>query len=332
MYVSNGGTGTLRGFALCLLVEYCYLCPIQAKDIMPNKYGELWKRLATIYGESEAKAIARRVFETRFGLSLADIYCGKADCLAGNEVEKLELMADRLVKGEPVQYVLGVETFGGRDFNVAPGVLIPRPETEELCSLIAKEWGSRTVSKADGKQLSHPTDILDIGTGSGCIAVTLALDVENAAVTAWDISPKALDVAHGNAQSLGASVTFEERDALHLPHDTERWDIIVSNPPYICDKEKADMERNVLDHEPHLALFVPDDNPLLFYRAIAEYGAAALKPGGQLWFEVNAAYAEDTSRMLKEVGYEETSILTDCFGRQRFVRAMKSCLRTDVEV
>ncbi len=312
---------TLRGIALCPLMEYCYLCPIQARDIMPNRYGELWKRLATTYGESEAKAIARRVFETRFGLSLADIYCGKADCLAGNDAEELELMADRLVKGEPVQYVLGVETFGGRDFNVASGVLIPRPETEELCSLIAKEWGSSTVSNAEWKHPSGKISILDIGTGSGCIAVTLALDVENAAVTAWDISPKALDIARGNAQSLGANVTFEERDALHPPHDTGRWDIIVSNPPYICNREKAEMERNVLDHEPHLALFVPDNDPLLFYRAIAEYGQTALKPGGQLWFEINAAYADDTANMLTNAGYAETTILTDCFGHQRFARS-----------
>lgn len=290
---------------------------------MPNTYGGLWRKLASIYGESEAKAIAKRVFETRFGLSLADIYCGKADCMTESEAKELELMADRLASGEPVQYVLGTETFGGRDFNVGPGVLIPRPETEELCSFIAEEWGSRSASTTREKQSNRPIDILDIGTGSGCIAVTLSLDVANAAVTAWDISPEALAMARGNAQSLGANVTFEERDALHPPHDKERWDVIVSNPPYICNSEKADMERNVLDHEPHLALFVPDDNPLLFYRAIAEYGATALRHGGQLWFEVNAAYAGDTARMLAETGYTEAAILTDCFGRQRFVKATR---------
>ncbi len=287
---------------------------------MSTTYGELWRRLTSIYGENEAKAIARRVFETRFGLSLADIYCGKADCMTESEAEELEFIASRLVKGEPVQYVLGTETFGGRDFKVDSGVLIPRPETEELCSAIAEEWRNRSVSTAAGKQ---PIDILDIGTGSGCIAVTLALNVENAAVTAWDISPQALAVARGNAQSHGASVAFEERDALHPPHDTERWDVIVSNPPYICQKEKAGMERNVLDHEPHLALFVPDDNPLLFYRAIAGYGTTALKHGGQLWFEVNAAYADDTAIMLTEAGYTEATILTDCFGQQRFVKATR---------
>ncbi len=285
-------------------------------------YGDMWKRLAAAYGEGEAKAIARRVFETRFGLSLADICCGKADCMAGSEAEELEAMTARLAGGEPVQYVLGVETFGGREFSVAPGVLIPRPETEELCSLVAEDCRCRIVSAADVQGESR-LRLLDIGTGSGCIAVTLALDVRDSEVTAWDISPQALEMASTNARRLGASVAFEERDALHPPHDAELWDVIVSNPPYICDREKDGMERNVLDHEPHLALFVPDSDPLLFYRAIANYGLEALKRGGRLWFEANAAYAGDTAAMLQTAGYTDAEVLTDGFGRPRFIKATR---------
>ena len=288
---------------------------------MAMTYGDMWRRLAAVYGEGEAKAIARRVFETRFGLSLADICCGKADSMAGSEAEELEAMTERLAGGEPVQYVLGVETFGGREFSVAPGVLIPRPETEELCSLVAEDCRLRGVSVADGQEGSH-LHLLDIGTGSGCIAVTLALDVRETEVTAWDISPQALEMARTNARRLGASVTFEERDALHPPHDAERWDVIVSNPPYICDREKAGMERNVLDHEPHLALFVPDNDPLLFYRAIANYGLKALKRGGRLWFEVNATYADDTAAMLQTTGYADVELLADSFGRPRFIKCL----------
>lgn len=285
-------------------------------------YRDMCRRLAAAYDEGEAKAIARRVFETRFGLSLADICCGKADCLPESEAEELEVMTERLASGEPVQYVLGVETFDGREFSVAPGVLIPRPETEELCLLVAKDCRLHAVSAAD-RRVKSRLRLLDIGTGSGCIAVTLALNVRDAEVTAWDVSPQALEIARANAQKLGASVAFEERDALHPPHDVERWDVIVSNPPYICDKEKVEMERNVLDHEPHLALFVPDSDPQLFYRAIANYALNALKPAGQLWFEANSAYANDTAAMLQAAGYADVMVQTDGFGRPRFIKATR---------
>ena len=288
-------------------------------------YNELWRRLTPTYSDGEAKAIVRRVLETRFGLSVADIYCGRVAELNDQEAKELDSMMNRLAKAEPVQYVLGEETFAGRTFKVNPSVLIPRPETEELCSLIVDDCRHTPFSNTSScdNVAPLPITILDIGTGSGCIAITLALDIAAAEVTAWDISLQALATARHNAKTLKAHVSFEERDALCPPADTELWDVIVSNPPYICHKEKAAMERNVLDHEPHLALFVPDNDPLLFYRAIAFYGLTALKKGGRLWFEVNAAYAADTAAMLADMGYADLNIVNDFFGSGRFIKATR---------
>lgn len=160
-------------------------------------------------------------------------------------------------------------------------------------------------------------------TGSGCIAVTLALDMRDVHVTAWDISEAALDIARTNAKDLGAQVTLVMQDALSPPDDHEVWDIIVSNPPYICEKERTTMEQNVLNHEPHTALFVPDDDPLLFYRAIARYGQQALEPGGWLYFEINPLYANDMQHMLSMMSYHNIELKTDQFGKQRMIRAQR---------
>ena len=280
-------------------------------------YPELWKRLTTLYAEGEAKAIARMVYEVRYGLTLGDLLMGRD---ADLPQEELELMAQRLEQGEPVQYVLGEEQFGGRTFKVTPDVLIPRPETYELCEWVMDE-GRRT--KDEGQT------ILDIGTGSGCIAITLALGLPQAKVTAWDISDKALAVARENAQRLGADVTFEQVDALNPPTSkfvprTSSLDIIVSNPPYICEKEKGQMEQNVLEHEPSLALFVPDDDPLLFYRSIARYAQKSLVPGGLLFFEINPQYKDQLVSMLRDMGYTEIAVKADQFGKHRMLKARKS--------
>ena len=267
-------------------------------------YEELWHRLIPLYDAGEAKAIVRWVLDVRFGLSRTDILCGKVTELSAHDQTELEKIMQRLEKGEPVQYIIGVADFFGRQFHVAPGVLIPRPETEELCRWILasdKHGLTRTV-----REIPHQSDanILDIGTGSGCIAITLALELPDAQVTAWDISDDALRIASKNAKQLGADVVFVKQDVLnisltsHLSPLTSHYDLIVSNPPYICEKEKSAMECNVLDHEPHLALFVPDDDPLLFYRAIAQYAVVALKPHGSLFFEVNPLYADDLAQML----------------------------------
>lgn len=296
-------------------------------------YNQLWKRLTVIYNEREAQAIVRTVLDALFGMSLTDICLGKVTQLSADDTTRLEKIMQRLEKSEPVQYVLGAEWFAGRLFDVAPGVLIPRPETEDLVKWAcdeAKEKEKEDNSKEErgkeekevskkGEEAPHPS-ILDIGTGSGCIAITVALALPQARVTAWDISTDALAIAAGNAHRLGASVRFEHQDALNAPDDEERWDVIVSNPPYICDKERADMSDNVLSYEPELALFVPDSDPLLFYRAIARYASKALKPGGRLLFETNTAYAHEVAQAMANEGFTAIEVRNDCFGKPRMVK------------
>lgn len=276
-------------------------------------YRELWQTLIPTYDEREAKSIARLVFEQRFGLSMTDICIGKDKQLSDKTNNETEKIAERLLQNEPVQYVLGCETFCGRTFKVRPGVLIPRPETAGLIELM--------------KHLCNPqkpsADILDIGTGSGCIAVTAALDMPGAHVTAWDIADEALDTAAENAKELGAQVRTVRQDALLPPEDKEMWDFVVSNPPYICEKERAEMSRNVLDHEPATALFVPDDDPLRFYRSIARYSRLALRQGGWLLFEINPLYADDMMTMLAGEHFDRISISDDMFGRKRFAVAQR---------
>lgn len=296
-------------------------------------YNQLWKRLTTIYNEREAQAIVRTVLDALFGMSLTDICLGKVTQLSADDTTRLEKIMQRLEKSEPVQYVLGAEWFAGRLFDVAPGVLIPRPETEDLVKWTCdeakgkeKEDNSKEERGKEEKEVSkkgeeapHPS-ILDIGTGSGCIAITVALALPQARVTAWDISTDALAIAAGNAHRLGASVRFEHQDALSAPDDEERWDVIVSNPPYICDRERADMSDNVLSYEPELALFVPDSDPLLFYRAIARYASKALKPGGRLLFETNTAYAHEVAQVMADEGFTAIEVRNDCFGKPRMVK------------
>lgn len=296
-------------------------------------YNQLWKRLTAIYNEREAQAIVRTVLDALFGMSLTDICLGKVTQLSADDTTRLEKIIQRLEKSEPVQYVLGAEWFAGRLFSVAPGVLIPRPETEDLVKWAcdeAKEKEKEDNSKEErgkeekevskkGEEAPHPS-ILDIGTGSGCIAITVALALPQARVTAWDISTDALAIAAGNAHRLGASVRFEHQDALSAPDDEERWDVIVSNPPYICDRERADMSDNVLSYEPELALFVPDNDPLLFYRAIARYASKALKPGGRLLFETNTAYAHEVAQAMADEGFTAIEVRNDCFGKPRMVK------------
>lgn len=281
-------------------------------------YDELWRQLATVYGSGEAKAIVRYVLDVRFGMSATDVYCGKVKQLTADESRELREIMLRLSSEEPVQYVLGRADFCGRTFRVGPDVLIPRPETEELCGWIVSSHTSRRTALYSAEPAPA---ILDIGTGSGCIAITLALDIKGAKVSAWDLSPGALAVAGRNASALGAEISFAVRDALNPPCDTNLWDAVVSNPPYICDSERAAMERNVLDHEPHMALFVPDDDPLRFYRPIAGYARKALKPGGALYLEINPLYAGDLRTMLCETGFGEVEIRNDSFGKERFAKA-----------
>lgn len=284
-------------------------------------YTSLWHRLTGIYPVTEAQAVVRLLLEELAGLSLADIYVGGIDRLDDAQRQQIERAMARLEEGEPIQYVLGRASFCGRSFAVAPGVLIPRPETEELCRLIIDTHPSESLN------------ILDIGTGSGCIAITLALEMPDAEVEAVDISPEALAIAEANAARLGAKVSFHQYDILSadspplgsgwewVAPSTPKYDIIVSNPPYICERERADMERNVLDYEPHTALFVPDDDPLLFYRAIGQKALTMLAPGGILCFEINPLYCDQLIELLRSQGYCEVEAVSDSFGKRRFVTA-----------
>ena len=275
-------------------------------------YRELWRTLEPLYGNGEARAITDYVLDVCFGLSKADILCGAVEEMTAEKTAELNKIFGRLMEGEPVQYVLGRAEFSGRWFNVRPGVLIPRPETEELCAWIT----------ADSKASASPK-VLDIGTGSGCIAITLQLDMPESKVTAWDISADALDVARENAQQLGANVNFVKLDALNAKPEGE-WDVIVSNPPYICEKEKKDMAVNVLEHEPHTALFVPDAAPLLFYRAITRLAVQTLSKGGRLYFEINPIYADDTCRMMRAEGMTAVELRSDMYGKQRMAKGVKA--------
>lgn len=275
-------------------------------------YRELWRTLEPLYGNGEARAVTDYVLDVYFGLSKADIMCGAVDEMTAEKTAELNKIFGRLMEGEPVQYVLGRAEFCGRWFNVRPGVLIPRPETEELCAWIT----------ADSKASGSPK-VLDIGTGSGCIAITLQLDMPESKVTAWDISADTLDVARENAQRFGANVNFVKQDALNAKPEGE-WDVIVSNPPYICEKEKKDMAVNVLEHEPHTALFVPDADPLLFYRAITRLAVQTLSKGGRLYFEINPIYADDTCRMMQAEGMTAVELRSDMYGKQRMAKGIKA--------
>lgn len=281
-----------------------------------KNYRELWKQLTPLYDETEAKAVVRTVLEVRYGLTLTDILCGKVNDLSAEEGGSLEKIMQRLLQAEPVQYVLGEAEFAGRRFKVAPGVLIPRPETEELCAWIISEQ-----TPAEG----NPITILDIGTGSGCLAVTLSLDIPGAAVSAWDISQDALRIASENTKVWKAPVSFALQDALAAPKDSMKWDIIVSNPPYICPSETAEMAQNVLKYEPRTALFVPQSDPLMFYKAIANYAIQALKPCGKLYVEINPLYRNPLEEMLKNVGFIDIEIRKDAFGKDRMTRATRPC-------
>lgn len=289
---------------------------IAISNIKMKTYQEFWQSLTPLYDAGEAQAIVRTVLDVEYGMTLTDIICGKVNELSSDEERNLEEIITRLQNGEPVQYVLGEADFAGRTFHVEPGVLIPRPETAELCQWVEEDASSL---KADESK-----QILDICTGSGCIAITLGLTIPNSEVTGWDISEDALRIAQGNVEMLKVgNVRIEYQDALMLPKAAEAADIIVSNPPYICEKEKADMEKNVLEHEPSIALFVPDEDPLKFYRAIAEYASSALKSEGALYFEINPIYEKETREMLEGLGFKDIETKEDAFGKKRMMKAKK---------
>lgn len=272
-------------------------------------YPMLWKMLEERYGMNEAKAVVRYLLEMKYGLSLADILCEKTHSV---DIHTLRKDMARLCEGVPVQYVVGKTMFAGRCFEVSSDVLIPREETAELCRWITEEWKNDTCR------------ILDIGTGSGCIAITLSLDIPGSQVVAWDISEGALSVARKNAEALQTEVVFCRQDILDekAPKET-RYDIIVSNPPYICYQERDEVDEHVLNNEPSLALFVPDNDPLLFYRAIMDYAKDVLKDTGMIYFEINPHHVEALQQLGMAMGFTLQEVRHDSFGKLRMLRLQR---------
>lgn len=283
---------------------------------MNEDFLRLRQVLSAHYAEGEARSIAFLVFDEAFGISRTDIYADKVRQFSLDERQQYVNICQRLQQGEPVQYVLGSADFCGHRFGVAPGVLIPRPETEELVAWAVDEVTRLRAELPAGTVLR----VLDAGTGSGCIAVSLKLACPDVEVEAWDLSAEALHIASENARCLGAEVHFAQHDLL-MPWPAEAaFHLVVSNPPYICQRERAEMEAHVLLHEPDSALFVPDADPLLFYRALARSAAGGvLLPGGALLVEINRAYGAETARLFADEGLLRTEVRLDAFGNDRMV-------------
>lgn len=296
--------------------------------------------VAPLYDPREARSIALAAAAELSGLTPSALLTDPDEPL---EIAGLDAAIDRLAAGCPVQYVTKTTEFLGRRFTVGEGVLIPRPETEELAAWIVRHEralqdayktghganaSEATLASTANIQPIHsendetagsPEKILDVGVGSGCIAATLALEIPLSRIFAADISPAALSAAATNCRALGAQVTLRQADALRNLGEVfpERFDAIVSNPPYVPTAERAAMHVNVRDYEPYEALFVPDDDPLLFYRAIARAGRRMLRPGGRLYFEIHPPFADDLCRMLAAEGYNATEVRHDLFGKPR---------------
>ncbi len=278
---------------------------------MNSLYTEAVRRLNAVCPQGEARAIVRTLLEDAFGVSMNDVYADKVRQFSADEARDFHSMLLRIEKGEPVQYVTGKAQFGNLTLHVDGSVLIPRPETLELAQWAAKEC------KAGA-------EILDIGTGSGCLAIFLALNVENSRVTAVDISPPALETAKSNAERCGADIKFIQADVLNPTSvPTGKYNLIISNPPYVCESEKDGMERNVLDHEPATALFVDDSRPLVFYNAIARLAVHPLSPGGAVMVEINRRFPEETAELFRRHGFFDVEVRKDMEGNPRMIKATR---------
>lgn len=277
---------------------------------------EIVNRLSAAYGEGEARAMMRLIFAALKNWSATDLIIHSTDEVSDYILSEIGKILYRLENGEPIQYILGKARFYGMDLKVDRNVLIPRPETEELVEIIASREGDR-------KDLR----VLDVGSGSGAIAIALSRLLKFPEVTALDLSEGALRVAEENAKTLHANIRFVNADIFTKDFPDDSFDVIVSNPPYICEKEKEEMEGNVLNYEPHSALFVPDDDPLLFYRRIAHCGLMWLSPGGRLYFEINPVYARQLKDLLIGTGYSDVEILEDISHKLRFALCRKPLKR-----
>ena len=278
---------------------------------MKSIANKIHEGLADIYSAGEVSALTRIIATELLAVSQMAFYMKDDVALTAEQETLLDDAIARLQKHEPIQYILGYSDFCGLRFKVTPATLIPRPETSELVEWIASE--------ANGNE-----SILDIGTGSGCIAISIANKLPLSKVSAWDISPDALAVATENSKANGCDVVFKQVDILAYEPAGEQFDIIVSNPPYIKEVEKELMHSNVLDWEPHTALFVPDNDPLLFYRTIAQKATTMLRPGGKLYFEINRAHGKETVEMLAALGYANIELRKDFAENDRMIRAVKN--------
>ena len=275
-------------------------------------FRDLAARIQTGDDNDEVQSIAYLILENLLSISKTDVLAARPHSLTPTQIQLMDPVIDRLNAGEPVQYILGHTEFCGRRYKVNPSVLIPRPETEELVQLALRH------ARAMGGMLS----VLDIATGSGCIPISLFLDLPLKHVVGTDISADALLVAKENALRLGANVEFVEHDILKDPIPAGNWDIITSNPPYVTRGEGIHMKKNVLEHEPHLALFVPDEDPLRFYKAISQPAFDNMNPGGALILEINERYGRDIAELLGKSGFDVV-ILKDISQKDRIVRGIK---------
>ncbi|MDN3669303.1 peptide chain release factor N(5)-glutamine methyltransferase [Echinicola jeungdonensis] len=272
-------------------------------------YQDLLTRVQKKYPKPEAQQLVFWLLEHYLDISRADIIRDKS---IGPYPEELEEGVKALEEGKPIQYIIGWAPFYGREFQVEPGVLIPRNETEELVHLIIRENPEKGLK------------ILDIGTGSGCIPITLFLEMQQPVVHALDVSPDALKIARANAEDLQAQVEFHQKDILKDKIPLRNLDILVSNPPYVRELEKAWMHSNVLEHEPGLALFVSDDDPLVFYKTIAQKGLKSLKPKGKLYFEINEALGKELEKLLEQLKYQNIRLHQDLKGKDRIISAIRN--------
>ncbi len=267
--------------------------------------------LKAIYDTNETEALILVVINEVCNISKAKIKAFPELELTSEQTEQLKSILEELKTGKPVQYILGKTEFYGLPFNVNSSVLIPRPETEELVEWVLESVGSRELSVGS---------ILDIGTGSGCIAISLKKNLHAFKISAMDISIDALQTAAGNAKLNEVDILFVDDDVLNLKSEYPKFEIIISNPPYVTMQDKTQMHTNVTDFEPHTALFVPEQNPLIFYKAIADFAKLHLRPNGLLFFEINEIYGNETVDLLAEKGFINIELRKDMSGRDRMIR------------
>ncbi len=276
-----------------------------------------YKELQLLYPKEEIRNFVYLILNFKAGFSKTDILIKDQDPIEEEILNFILQCLNRLKTNEPIQYIIGHTEFYNLPFYVNPSVLIPRPETEELVQWIIEDTKNKSIT------------LLDIGTGSGCIPIALKKNIPEASVSAWDISVDALDTAKKNAVLNKVEINFLHQNTLTPPNEQNKYDVIVSNPPYIREEEMLMMHKNVLQFEPHLALFVSNNDPLIFYRAISLFAKNALKNNGKLYFEINEAFGKKTCELLKELNFRDIELRNDLFGKSRMIRAKKvECLKS----